>query len=78
MNVKYNGYSECLPSLHDYFLKHAKSERKVILGRKECMRKAIAGRKRRMHACMGYLATLGLGFLEYIVMVVEPKTHIYI
>jgi hypothetical protein len=36
-----------------------------------------AGRKRSMHACMEDLTTLGLGFLQYIVMVVNPEMYKY-
>jgi hypothetical protein len=47
------------------------------LGKKACTRKATAGRKRSTHACMEDLTTLGLGFLQYIVMVEEPETYKY-
>jgi hypothetical protein len=43
--------------------KQAESERKAILGRKACKRKATAGRKSNTHACMEDLTMLGLGFL---------------
>jgi hypothetical protein len=52
-------------------------ERKAILGKKACTRKATAGRKRSMRACMEDLTTLGLGFLQYIVMVGEPEMYKY-
>jgi hypothetical protein len=53
--------------------KHTKVERKAILGRKACTRKATAGRKRSMCACMEDLMTLGLGFLQYTVMVLMSR-----
>jgi hypothetical protein len=43
--------------------KQAKAERKAILGKKACTRKATAGRKNNTHACMEDLTKLGLGFL---------------
>jgi hypothetical protein len=55
----------------------AKVERKDILGRKACMRKVTAERKRSMHTCMEYLATLGLGFFQYTIMVGDPKMYKY-
>jgi hypothetical protein len=42
--------------------KQTKAESKVILGKKACTRKATAGRKNNMRACMEDLTTLGLGF----------------
>jgi hypothetical protein len=47
------------------------------LGKKACVRKATAGRKRNTFSCMEYLTTLGLGFLQYIIMVGEPETYKY-
>jgi hypothetical protein len=52
--------------------KHAKEEIKVILGKKACMRESTTGRKSNMHPCMEDLMMLGLGFLQYILMVGEP------
>jgi hypothetical protein len=49
----------------------------VILGKKACTRKAIAGRKNNMRACRKDLTTLGLGFLKNIVMVEDPETYKY-
>jgi hypothetical protein len=57
--------------------KQAKAERKEILGKKACTRKATAGRKRSTHACMEDLMTLGLGFFQCIVMDEEPKMYKY-
>jgi hypothetical protein len=42
--------------------KQAKAERKTILGKKACTRKATAGRKNNTRACREDLTTLGLGF----------------
>jgi hypothetical protein len=56
----------CCNALQGYVAwcwKQAKSERKVILGRKACMRKAKTGWKSTTRACMEDLTTLGLGFL---------------
>jgi hypothetical protein len=50
-------------------------ERKVILGRKACTRKATVGRKINMHACMEDLMMLGLGFFSYTVMVDELEIY---
>jgi hypothetical protein len=58
--------------------KQAKVERKIILGRKACTRKATTRRKSNTRACMEDLTTSGLGFLQYIVMVDEPKMYKYI
>jgi hypothetical protein len=57
--------------------KQAKVERKVILGKKACTRKATAGRKSSTCACMEDLTTLGLGFLQCIVMAEEPEMYKY-
>jgi hypothetical protein len=57
--------------------KQTKVERKVILGRKACTRKATAGRKSSTCACMEYLTMLGLWFLKYTVMVDEPERYKY-
>jgi hypothetical protein len=43
-------------------LEQAKAEKKAILGKKACTRKATAGRKNNMCACREDLTTLGLGF----------------
>jgi hypothetical protein len=61
----------------DFCWKQAKAERKAILGKKACMRKATAGRKNNTRACMEDLMMLGLGFLQCIVMVEEPETYKY-
>jgi hypothetical protein len=50
---------------------------KAILGKKECTRKATNGRKSSMRACMEDLMTLGLGFLQNILMVGELETYKY-
>jgi hypothetical protein len=42
--------------------KQAKVERKAILGKKACTRKATTGRKSNMCACMEDLTMVGLGF----------------
>jgi hypothetical protein len=39
-----------------------KWKNKAFLGKKACMRKAIAGRKNNTHACRGDLMMIGLGF----------------
>jgi hypothetical protein len=57
--------------------KQAKTERKTILAKKACTRKATTGRKSNMRAYMEDLTTLGLGFLQCIVMVEEPKMYKY-
>jgi hypothetical protein len=57
--------------------KHAKLERKAILGKKACTRKATTGRKSSTHTCMEDLTTLGLGFLQCIVMVEEIERYKY-
>jgi hypothetical protein len=57
--------------------KHAKAERKDIVGKKACTREATTGRKNTMCACMEDLTTLGLGFLQYIVMAGKTKMHKY-
>jgi hypothetical protein len=62
--------------LDDYW-NQAKEKRKVILGKKACRRKSIAGRKSSMCACMDDLTMLGLGFLQCIVIVEEPETYKY-
>ena len=56
--------------------KQAKAERKAILGRKTCTRKATIGRKSNTHTCMEDLTMLGLGFFNKIVMDDEPETNI--
>jgi hypothetical protein len=45
------------------YWRQAEPERKDILGRKECTRKATTRRKRSTHTCMEDLTILGLGFL---------------
>jgi hypothetical protein len=52
-------------------------ERKDILGKKACTRKVTARRKSSTRVCMEDLTTLGLGFLQYIVMVGEPEMYKY-
>jgi len=46
-------------------------ERKAILEKKACTREATTGRKSSTHACMEDLTTLGLWFLQYIVVASE-------
>jgi hypothetical protein len=60
------------------YWKQGKEERKDILGKKACTREATIGRKRSTCTCMEDLTTLGLRFLQYIVMVGEPKKCINI
>jgi hypothetical protein len=43
-------------------LEAAKVERKAILGKKACTRKATAGRRTNTCACMEDLMMVGLGF----------------
>jgi len=47
------------------------------LENKACTREATAGRKSSTHACMEDLTTLGLGFLQYIVMDDELERYKY-
>jgi hypothetical protein len=54
------------------YWKQAKAERKFVLRKKACTRKATAGKKSSTRACMEDLLTLGLGFLQYIVMDGKP------
>jgi hypothetical protein len=42
--------------------KQAKEERKAILGKKECTKKATDGKKSSTRTCMKYLTMVGLGF----------------
>jgi hypothetical protein len=53
--------------------KQAKDKRKDVLGKKACTREATAGRKRNMQACMEDLTTLGLEFMQHIVMDEDPE-----
>jgi hypothetical protein len=50
---------------------------KAIFGKKACTRKAIARRKKTMCTCREDLTTLGLGFLQCIVMAKELETYKY-
>ena len=53
--------------------KWAKVERKDILGKKACTREVTDGRKSSMWACMEDLTTLGIEFLQHIVMDEDPE-----
>jgi hypothetical protein len=57
--------------------KQAKVERKTSLGNKACTREVTTRRKSSARACMEDLMTLGLGFLQHIVMDEEPETYKY-
>jgi hypothetical protein len=57
--------------------KQEKAERKAILGKKACMRKETIERKCSTRTCMEYLTMLGLGVLQYIVIVGELETYKY-
>jgi hypothetical protein len=47
------------------------------LGKKASTKKTTAGRKNNTHTCMEDLMTLGLQFLQCIVMDGEPETYKY-
>jgi hypothetical protein len=52
-------------------------ERNTILGKKACTREVTSGRKSSTRTFLEYLTTLGLWFLQYIVMVGELEMYKY-